>query len=289
MTPTQPLIFGEVLFDCFPDGNRILGGAPFNVAWHLQAFGLQPILISRIGDDSPGKDVATAMNDWGMATDFLQLDHTRPTGTVTILLNNGEPSYTISPDDAYGHITDCHDTLPANPSLLYHGSLALYHPEARNSLEKIKHQCQAPIFVDVNLRAPWWQRDTVLGLLAGAAWIKLNEEELGLLIESGTTTERKAKTMLEHFQLLGVIVTRGKKGADIFLQGEQQLSIAPAATTRIVDTVGAGDAFSAVFIAGLISKQPIKEILVRAQNFASAIVGQQGAVPENLEFYKKFT
>ena len=81
----QPLIFGEVLFDRFPDGSEVLGGAPFNVAWHLQGFGLRPRLISRIGEDRAGRRVVEAMDRWGLDTAGVQRDLRRPTGAVDIV------------------------------------------------------------------------------------------------------------------------------------------------------------------------------------------------------------
>ena len=94
MSP-QILIFGEVLFDCFPNGKQILGGAPFNVAWHLQAFGVAPLLISRVGNDGLGTQIKTAMQAWGMDCSGLQVDPDRPTGTVTVQFNGEEPLYDI--------------------------------------------------------------------------------------------------------------------------------------------------------------------------------------------------
>ncbi len=86
-----PVIFGEVLFDRFPDGNSVLGGAPFNVAWHLQAFGARPLLISSVGDDELGAEIRQTMQDWGMDDSGLQTDAAHPTGTVEVSFNAGEP------------------------------------------------------------------------------------------------------------------------------------------------------------------------------------------------------
>ena len=90
-----PIIFGEVLFDCFPDGSQILGGAPFNVAWNLQALGKAPKFISRIGKDAQGDKISRAMQDWGMSTDYLQKDAEHSTGRVDVDIIQGEPHYNI--------------------------------------------------------------------------------------------------------------------------------------------------------------------------------------------------
>ena len=97
-------IFGEVLFDHFPNGKRVLGGAPFNVAWHLQAFGQTPCFISRIGDDPEGQAVFAAMRDWGMDTDGVQIDPTKATGRVSVRFDGGEPVYEIVEHCAYDAI-----------------------------------------------------------------------------------------------------------------------------------------------------------------------------------------
>ena len=85
----RPLIFGEVLFDAFPDGSRVLGGAPFNVAWHLRALGLDPLLVSRVGADGAGDEVLRAMHDWQLDVSGVQRDPNHPTGRVPVTLEGG--------------------------------------------------------------------------------------------------------------------------------------------------------------------------------------------------------
>lgn len=104
MHKPQTVIFGEVLFDCFPDGKRVLGGAPFNVAWHCQAFGMKPLLISRVGNDTPGEEIQQAMADWGMTTAGLQLDLQHPSGVVDVQFVEGEPVYSIVENSAWDFI-----------------------------------------------------------------------------------------------------------------------------------------------------------------------------------------
>ena len=168
-----PVIFGEVLFDCFPDGNSVLGGAPFNVAWHLQAFGLAPLVVSSIGDDDLGEKVLSAMKSWNMNTAGMQSDSVHPTGSVDIEFHNGEPQYTIVEQRAYDHIDAALlPSLPAN-SLLYHGSLALRNQVSREALTTLKAQHDSTIFMDVNLRDPWWDKQFVLELANDADWVCL--------------------------------------------------------------------------------------------------------------------
>ena len=119
------IIFGEVLFDCFPDGNIVLGGAPFNVAWHLQAFGVSTLFISRIGDDYYGNNIKEAMQNWGMDLSGLQLDSEHPTGVVNVNFINNEPHYEIVENSAYDFIQSSRLPSLKKDAILYHGTLAL--------------------------------------------------------------------------------------------------------------------------------------------------------------------
>ena len=281
-----PVIFGEVLFDCFPDGNSVLGGAPFNVAWHLQAFGRSPLMISSVGEDDLGKQVQSAMQDWNMNTDGLQLDPVHPTGSVDIEFNDGEPQYTIVEHRAYDYIDAA--VLPSLPEnrLLYHGSLALRNSVSRDALTELKAQHRGAVFMDVNLRDPWWDRQFVLDLASGADWVKLNEDELAQLGNGEAELESQARAFMEVHALTGLVVTLGAKGALALTRDGVQASVAPSNTLDVVDTVGAGDAFTSVLITGIIEDWPLDQIMQRAQSFASQIVGQQGATVHDPAFYR---
>lgn len=282
-----PFIFGEVLFDRFPDGHIVLGGAPFNVAWHLQAFGQAPTFISRVGDDTLGRRIRSAMQAWGLTTAGLQLDSQHPTGTVEVRFNNGEPAYDIVRDRAYDHIDSA--SLPhGTPALLYHGTLVLRGPHSRQALKALKTTHDTPIFVDVNLRPPWWDPETTHAVLATARWVKLNGEELALLMGAGKKLEVNALELLQRHGLELLIVTRGERGAMVISRGGKKSVVAPPSAQVVVDTVGAGDAFSSAFVLGLILRWPLELTLSRAQDFASAIVGVRGATVQDKGFYQPF-
>jgi fructokinase len=288
MTNQSVIIFGEVLFDCFPDGNIILGGAPFNVAWHLQAFGLYPLFISRIGDDSYGVTIRETMENWGMDLSGLQLDSEHPTGTVQVNFIDNEPHYEIVENSAYDFIK--FSSLPALPkdSILYHGTLALRNQACVETLQKIKADISPSIFLDVNLRTPWWNLKTVELLLKEISWLKLNEEELSLIVPQETNTENRINSLLSTFPLNNITLTQDKAGAISFQANGNQEQIIPSKTTEIVDTVGAGDAFSSILILGIIKGWNMAKTLVRAQEFASAIVDIRGATIQDKSFYEYF-
>lgn len=280
-------VFGEVLFDHFPDGSRVLGGAPFNVAWNLQSLGEPVSFISRVGDDPEGAEVRAAMKGWGMDTRGLQVDREHPTGQVRVTLQDGEPSYDIVAPSAYDRIRAESQSNPCG--LLYHGTLALRDPVSRAALDDLL-QTRRPqtVFVDVNLRSPWWSRDDVLRILERADWVKLNEHELELISDGDASTTGAASAFLQRHGLQGLIITRGGAGAELLTASGERGSIAPSASTDVVDTVGAGDAFASVIVLGLARGWPLQEMLERAQAFASAIVAQRGATVSDPDYYRAF-
>ena len=282
------IIFGEVLFDGFPDGNNVLGGAPFNVAWHLQAVGISPLFISCVGNDSYGESIKNAMKDWGMNLDYLQTDAHHPTGVVSVKLIDNEPHYNIVENSAYDFIQL--SNLPDVPqnSILYHGTLALRNSTSAITLEQIKQQIPASIFFDVNLRKPFWTLKIIESLLKNTSSLKLNKEELSLIVPHKNDISERIDYLFSLFPLEKIILTQGKEGATVFTSDKISQHISPSQSTTIVDTVGAGDAFCSILLLGMLKNWEISTTLSRAQQFASAIVGQQGATSNDRSFYKFF-
>lgn len=282
----RPCIFGEVLFDHFPDGRRVLGGAPFNVAWHLQAFGEQPFFISRVGSDAEGTAIRTAMQGWAMDTSGLQTDGRLPTGRVQVRIANGEPAYDIVHPAAW----DAVEPPAAAPAmtLLYHGTLALRDATSQRAWQGLRDSQPALVFVDVNLRSPWWRREQVLRNIGGAHWVKLNRDELDQLAPGEATARRRAEVFVEDRGLRGLLLTDGARGAEVFTAAGERWDTRPAGNVTVVDTVGAGDALAAVMVLGLLRGWPLEVSLERAQRFASALVGQRGATVMDPGFYAPF-
>lgn len=286
MTAKQILIFGECLYDIFPDGLAVLGGAPFNVAWHLQGFGLEPMFISRLGDDPLGHQLRKAMIDWGMGTQGLQLDTNHRTGEVRVSLKDGQPSYEILADRAWDFI-EAHALPPLNPSLIYHGSLGLRSATSASTFADLGRQHQAPHYFDINLRPPFWTADQIHNLTGSCRWLKLNDEEIALLVPDSTDLETKARGLLKRYEgLEWLLLTRGAAGAWLFDQEGQRHDIKPETDIKVVDAVGAGDAFTAVTILGIHHDWPIPLMLRRAQAFAGQILGQQGAISRDRGLYE---
>ncbi|RLJ19501.1 carbohydrate kinase [bacterium endosymbiont of Escarpia laminata] len=281
MSDKRLCVFGEVLFDHLPDGARVLGGAPFNVAWHLQAFGQSPCFISRVGRDAEGAKVKTAMTAWGMRIDTLQTDDHLPTGQVSVSIEDDEPSYDIAEPVAYDAIEQA--GVNAGCHLFYHGSLALRADTSRQTAEHIKAHDSDIVFVDVNLRPPWWQHDQVLDMLRGADWVKLNTDELSLLSASAD-----GAAFMAEYRLHGLVLTHGAAGVEIITADGSHIRVQPTTDAAVVDTVGAGDAFTSVMILGLVNDWPLKITAQRAQAFASGLVGRRGATVSDRTFYQTY-
>ena len=289
----RPFIFGEVLFDEFEDGSAVLGGAPFNVAWHLQGFGANPLFASRIGSDARGDQVVSSMDQWSMDQSALQRDDAHPTGRVSVTVKKGQPSFSILPDQAYDHI----DLEPLREQLrmeefglLYYGSLIARSAVSRKTLLGVCQRVSCPSFVDINIRPPWWETERMNQLLPAARWLKLNDVELEQLTQEDTADRHHLNEVAQQLrQLYGIsllVVTEGAKGATMAsAEGTRYFPSYPI--EDVVDTVGAGDAFSAVTILGLLRGWPEGLIMERAIAFAGEICRQRGATALDPEPYRK--
>ena len=293
--PTRSVIlFGEVLIDAFPD-RLVLGGAPFNVARHLRAFGLNPILISRTGTDEFRNILLNAMTRFGMETIGIQCDPTHPTGQVRVHVDKGGHRFEIMPDQAYDFIHPAITrmvTLSAQADLVYFGTLAQRNKTSRRALGTLLRSNGAPRMLDLNLRKPWYDLPTLKRSLANADILKVNEEELvtlaGLLRLQAADERIAAEALIHQYDLECLLVTYGEMGAWLLNKDGTEVDIEGVAGQDIADTVGAGDAFSSVFITGALSGWPIRLTLARANMFAAALCSQHGAIPEDPDFYTPF-
>lgn len=294
MSELTPVIFGEVLLDLFPDGKSILGGAPFNIAWHLQGFGLCPLLISRIGDDKFGNEIIDVMNSWGMDLSGVQIDEIHPTGRVNVSIKNNEPSYDIQENCAYDFIERRSIVALPEPCLFYYGTLASRYRHNQALLQhlkkKISNNKSSALFVDVNLRPPWYELENMPPLLMNADYLKLNVAELEELLADQFMHDvnQDALHLKKQLEVSNIVITQGAAGAMMIDQNDGYHDVQPDSGGDLIDTVGAGDAFSSVLILGELKKWDAKTSLTRAQQFATEIVNQQGATKNNLPLYQYF-
>jgi fructokinase len=293
-TKSSPLIFGEVLFDVFENEKYILGGAPFNVAWHLHGFGLSPFFISSVGNDELGDKILRKMNNWGMYLQNVQRDKKHPTGKVSVQFVNNEPMYNILENQAYDYIEfeplKTHLLIKPYP-ILYHGTLALRNETSRNTLSKIKQNTTCKIFMDVNLWDPWWNQDALINSLYDATWVKCNEDEFRVIVEVSQIDSKvfneQAFQICEKYSLEFLIVTQGDKGAYLANNNKRLFHVSPKPLLNIKDTVGAGDGFSAIAILAILNNWGYQTLLERAAQFASGLCQIQGATLDDKNYYTK--
>jgi fructokinase len=287
------IAFGETLVDQFRDRN-VLGGAPFNVACHLGALGAHPVLVTRAGKDALGDQLLQAMNERGLDLRGVQRDPGRPTGRVKVTETARGHTFDILSDQAYDHI---HASLARmvglslHPQMVYFGTLS-QRGDSRRALRELLGTVDACAFLDVNLRDPWVDADTLRWSLQQAHVVKLNEDELirigDLFSLDGATPRARAAVLVSGFDLQRVVVTRGPEGAWTLDSAGRIESVAGTPLDQIVDTVGAGDGFAAVFMLGMLRGWPLVEQLARADAFARALCGIRGAVPATPDFYRPF-
>ncbi len=287
--PGRPVVVGEALVDVFPDGSRRPGGAPFNVAWHLRGFGLDPVLITRVGDDADGARLTASLRDWGMEVSGIQVDRERPTGQVVVRLENGQARYEILPDQAWDRIDAAEAERAAGlaDGLLCHGSLACRSRPSAQAVEGLRQRARGRLFVDLNLREPWWRAGEVELLLVGARWIKVNGDELREVAGAEGEVLERARRLARRSGADAVLVTLGELGAEVVWRERDHLALPPPTPVEVVDTVGAGDAFTAVALLGLTLGWGARTWLPRALDFAAGVCGVRGAVIEDRAVYRR--
>ncbi len=258
--PHRILCFGEVLWDCLPTG-RLPGGAPLNVAYHLARLGAEPRMISAVGADALGDEMLSYLVARGLNTEFIARHRRLPTGIVTVTLSAaGQPSYTIEEGVAWDDIGGTGEWRAAVPGAeaIVFGSLAARTAANRDTLDELLATPSVLRVMDVNLRAPFDDRESVLSLAARADWIKLNEHELEVLSGRAAKSEAWPGSVLPAIEALAdaagrrrICVTGGERGAVLWNDGVCVTAAAPPVV--VCDTIGAGDAFTAALVDGLLT------------------------------------
>ena len=290
------MILGEVLGDVFPE-QTIIGGAPYNVARHCHAFGLEVHLLTAVGQDALGARVMTEMQACGLSVDGVQQIANLPTGQVMMHFEAGGHRFEILDGQAYDGMQWAPVATQLNlhpPKIAYLGSLALRHAPMQALAQQWLAAHSATVFCDINLRAPWYDADSLRVALQAADMLKINDEELPevcrvLGLPLSPDSNDMARHLLVAFQLSEVFVTCGAQGSfwlDAYGRG---LRVPPMILqVPFVDSVGAGDAYSAVLMRGLMLGWSRQTMLTRAAWFATALCGVRGAVPASADFYADF-
>ena len=282
---------GEVLWDLFPGDDELegakFGGAPANFACHAAIVGADVMMVSAVGDDQRGRDAVEILQRYGINTSLLQTNRELPTGTVGIELDaNGKPTFTIHTDAAWDRI-DWNDQLSktvTSADAICFGTLGQRSEPSRTTILRcidVARSAGVPRIVDINLRPPFFDHGTIRDSIRSASVLKLSDEELGIVAAAlgvnHSDDETTIKRILDDGELDLVVMTRGADGA--LLVSHDELVRQPGIETEVVDTVGAGDAFTARFVLGLLSSERSEDLLRESCLHASDSCRTPGAVP----------
>lgn len=271
------LAFGEALIDQYPDRSEV-AGAPLHVAVRLAAAGFVASFVTRVGQDDPGREIATVLERCGVETSLLQWDPDAPTGRVSITYGQDGHRFTIHRPAAWDRIA----LPPALPDhdVLYYGSLAGRAARSRAALLDLLSRSGAGMRVfDVNLRPPDVRDDVLRAGVAAATLVKAGPDELERLGEAIGVRPDPAELFASGPELAWLCITRGAEGAELHSRGGGAWSVA-APEVEVVDTVGAGDAFTAGLVEGLAREESPPRALARAREASASVLGRRGALPD---------
>lgn len=275
---------GEVLWDLLPAGKR-LGGAPANVAAHAAQLGLRAAAISAVGDDPDGLEILQRLRSMNVNAQGVRVIPELPTGTVDVKLDQaGVPTFTICAPAAWDAIVvdQMAQGLIKSADAVVFGSLAQRDARSRKAIGQALEACSPGCLrlFDVNLRRPFYSREIVASSLDRANALKLNDEELPLISEMlglGDSEDQRLYALRDRYRLDLVIYTKGAKGSRIITTTADEQH--PGYPASVVDTVGAGDAFTATVIAGWLQGLELKRLQELANRVAAYVCSQAGAVP----------
>lgn len=281
MTPFKVACFGEVLWDILPD-KKLPGGAPMNVAYHLQKLGVPVAMISAVGTDPEGEELNRIMQSYQLTTRFVQLDKARETGKVYAHIAEGnEMKYEIVQPVAWDFIQPSASLqeMIATPGYLVFGSLASRGETSRETLLSLLKSPRT-LVLDINLRPPHYDQDIVELLLRHCHILKINESELQLIgdwYQLPNGMEERVRALSRHFSTSTIIVTLGDKGAALLLQDEFYLH--PGYKVQVADTIGSGDAFLAGFLYSRLQNTPPAETLAFSCALGALVASYSGGTP----------
>ena len=273
------LCFGEILWDLFETEKKI-GGAPLNFAAHLVKNGISAAIASAVGQDELGKEALDIVRGLGVETTYISKVE-RETGVCLVTLKDGTPDYNIKAGTAMDFIPDI---KPGEKfSALYFGTLAQRSAVSRKALAKLLENEFDEVFVDINIRQHYYDREVLLRSIGAATIVKFSREEIGVLKECGICEKTAYGDICrdlcaQNKKLKTVIITLDKDGAYVYDGEKEYYSEKPQC--NVVSTVGAGDSFSATFLASRLKGEEIPTALTKASKVSSFVVSCLGAVPD---------
>ncbi len=276
---------GETLWDVLPEGKKI-GGAPANFAYHVSQFGLPSCVVSAIGDDALGKEIIENFTSKGL--DQLIAEVPYPTGTVQVEIDQtGIPLYDIKENVAWDNIpyTEHLDALAKRTKAVCFGSLAQRNVVSRETinhfLDTMPKDDDSLIVFDVNLRQGFYNKEILCKSMQNCNILKINDEELITVSRMfgypGIDLQDKCWILLGKYNLKMLILTCGINGSYVFTPGN--VSFQPTPKVEVADTVGAGDSFTAAFIASILKGKSVTEAHTIAVKTSAFVCTQKGAMP----------
>lgn len=276
---------GEALWDVLPEGKKI-GGAPANFAYHVSQFGLPSCVVSAIGDDALGKEIIENFTSKGL--DQLIAEVPYPTGTVQVEIDQtGIPLYDIKENVAWDNIpyTEHLDALAKRTKAVCFGSLAQRNVVSRETinhfLDTMPKDDDSLIVFDVNLRQGFYNKEILCKSMQNCNILKMNDEELITVSRMfgypGIDLQDKCWILLGKYNLKMLILTCGINGSYVFTPGN--VSFQPTPKVEVADTVGAGDSFTAAFIASILKGKSVTEAHTIAVKTSAFVCTQKGAMP----------
>jgi len=273
---------GELLWDLLP-GNPQMGGAPANFACHAAALGADAAVISRVGNDALGMDLVTRLIALGVSTGLVQTDREVPTGSVDVEVQDcGQPRFTIHEGVAWDRLTtsDAAMSAAAMADAVCFGTLAQRAEPSRSTIRALLGAVRPDAFriLDVNLRQHFYSREILESSLALANVLKVNDAELpilGMLVGTSDSPRAIIERLADSFGLKVIAYTRGEHGSLLWADG--RWSDHPGIPTQVVDTVGAGDAFTAAMTLGLLVGWDLDTVNQNANAVASEVASHPGA------------
>ncbi len=281
MASASFVCFGEILWDILPN-EEMPGGAPMNVAYHLQQLGSKPVIITQTGDDEKGKRLLQLLQAQQIDTRYVLTTGEYPTGIVNAIPQpNGDMRYTILQPVAWDFIPYNEElaNVVKNTDYFIFGSLVARSAVSANTLQQLLKVAKTKV-LDINLRAPHYTTETIISLLTAADILKLNEEELELITGwwgDFQTLEERTAYLQERFGLQLVIVTKGADGAMVYTGGKFYYQ--DGIVVKVVDTIGSGDSFLAAFMTCYAAGKPIPEALAFATKLGAFVASSKGAWP----------
>jgi fructokinase len=277
---------GEILFDIFRESEE-LGGAPVNFVYHASALGAEAFAISCVGDDRRGRKAIDLLKKRGVDVGCITIDEHHPTGYVEACLDDkGIASYEFPSDVAWDHLSLNQQALAVAPQLdaVCFGTLAQRSPVSRKAIRCFlaKTPTNTLKIYDINLRQDFYIRETIVESLELADMVKLNDEELAVAAEMLKISgghHKVLETVVKRFGLKLAVLTKGGRGS-LLVSSEGNSQHPGFAPAQIADTVGAGDSFTAAVAIGLLQGQDLQTINDRANQIASYVCSQKGAMPD---------